>query len=69
MRWQKEVGIIKRDEIRWIPKKPHCEGDQTGLISVGVREIKPAVYLLLIGYGASILIYVTEFSYRKSFDQ
>lgn len=68
MRWQKEVGIMRRDEIRWIPKKPDCEG-RRGFVSVGLKEIKPAAFLLLIGYGLSILICVTERLYRKSYDQ
>lgn len=69
MKWQKEVGLMKRDEIRWIPKKPDCEGGRRGFITVGLREIKPAVFLLLIGYGSSVLIFVIEIMYRKSYDR
>lgn len=56
---------MKRDELRWIPKKPDCEGGRRGFMTVGLSEIKPAVILLLVGYGLSILIFSTEFLLRK----
>lgn len=69
MKWQKEVGLMKRDEIKWIPKKPDCEGGQRGFMTVGLREIKPAAFLLLIGYGSSVCIFVIEILYRKTYER
>lgn len=50
---------MKRDELRWIPKKPDCEGGR-GFMTVGLQEVKPAVVFLLIGYGLSVLIIAAE---------
>lgn len=65
MKWQKETGLMKRDELRWIPKKPDCEGGRRGFITVGLRDTKPAAILLLIGYGLSVIILFAEIFYRK----
>lgn len=51
---------MKRDEIKWIPKKPDCEGGRRGFMTVGLNEIKPAAFLLLMGYGVSILFLGAE---------
>lgn len=64
MKWQREVGLIKREELRWVPKKPNCEGGQ-GFISVGMNEIKPALYLLITGYGISISIIIAEATFTR----
>lgn len=63
IQWQREVGLIRREEVRWVPKKPKCEGGQ-GFKTVGLSEVKPAIILLLIGYGLSVGIAITEFLYR-----
>lgn len=51
---------MKRDELKWIPKKPDCEGGRRGFQTVGLNEIKPAAILLLIGYGVSVLFLGAE---------
>lgn len=51
---------MKRDEIRWIPKKPICSGDHWGFVTVNLNIIKPAITLLLLGYALSILIALVE---------
>lgn len=61
--WQQEVGLIKREELRWVPKKPNCEGGQ-GFVSVGMNEIKPALNFLISGYGISVLLAIAENLYR-----
>ena len=55
---------MKRDELRWIPPKPDCEGGSSGFVTVGLNEIKPAVFLMLLGYGLSILILGIEILFR-----
>lgn len=51
---------MKRDELKWIPKKPDCEGGRRGFMTVGLNEIKPAAVLLLIGYGVSVVFLIAE---------
>lgn len=65
IKWMKETGLMKRDELRWIPKKPDCEGGGRGFLTVGLGDTKPAAFLLLIGYASSVIIFFIEISYRK----
>lgn len=65
LKWMKETGLMKRDELRWIPKKPDCEGGGRGFLTVGLGDTKPAALLLLIGYASSVIIFFIEISYRK----
>lgn len=65
LKWMKETGLMKRDELRWIPKKPDCEGGGRGFFTVGLGDTKPAAFLLLIGYASSVIIFFAEISYRK----
>lgn len=58
---------MKRDELRWIPKKPGCEGGRRGFITVGLGEVKPATFLLFIGYGLSMLFFVAEILFSNSY--
>lgn len=55
---------MKRDELRWIPKKPKCEGGRRNFVSVGLDEVKPAIILLLIAYVLSILLSIIEIIYH-----
>lgn len=59
-KWFKETGLMKRDQLKWIPEKPGCEGGRRGFQTVGLNEIRPAVILLLIGYGVSVLLFIIE---------
>lgn len=60
LKWFKETGLMKRDETKWIPKKPDCEGGRRGFMTVGLNEIKPAVILLVIGYAVAVLFLGAE---------
>lgn len=64
LKWMKETGLMKRDELRWIPKKPDCEGGGRGFLTVGLGDTKPAAFLLLIGYLSSVIIFFVEISYQ-----
>lgn len=57
--WLREIGIIKRDQNRWVPKKPKCDG-VAEFLSVGLAEIKPAIQMLLIGYAIAISVVAFE---------
>lgn len=58
---------MKREEIRWFPSKPKCDAGSRGFVTVGLQEIKPAVFLLLSGYGLSIIVFIVERILRKLF--
>lgn len=58
--WQKEVGFIIRERIRWIPKKPICNGGGAEFVTVNMKTIEPPIILLLVGYALSLLILVAE---------
>lgn len=51
---------MKREELRWLPQKPDCEGGLGDFKSVGLVDIKPAAQLLIFGYGLSILFLGVE---------
>lgn len=58
---------MKREELRWMPKKPECEGGGHDFKTVGIAEIRPAVYLLLVGYALAAFLLVSEYLFRKSY--
>lgn len=51
---------MNRQKRRWYPRKPICEGGTRGFITVGLAEVQPAIMLLLIGTGISLLIMFGE---------
>lgn len=58
--WQKEVGLIKREEIRWIPTKPGCTSGNWGFIQVDMKVVEPAITLLLLGYVLAVSVAIIE---------
>lgn len=58
--WQREVGLINREQKRWIPKKTECEDRGRGFVTVGIGEIYPALKMLLIGMILSIFLLICE---------
>lgn len=56
---------MKRDELRWIPKKPNCNGGSRGFVTVGLSEIKPAIILLALGYALCVLMLGIEILLSK----
>lgn len=56
--------MVKREEIRWIPKTPDCTNNW-GFITVDMDVIKPAVTFLLIGYVLAILCVMAEWTYVR----
>lgn len=58
---------MKRDELRWIPKKPNCEGGLRGFATVSLNDTKPGLnfifYLSYIYFFSSIFsFYFARFS-------
>lgn len=65
IRWQRENGLMNKQKRRWFPKKPICEGGARGFTTVGIQEVKPALYLLVFGTLFSILLMFVElFAHR-----
>lgn len=60
---------MKREEIRWIPKKPECTGGQATFITVDLNVIEPAIILLVLGYALSIVILLVERVHYKFANQ
>lgn len=58
--WMREVGLIYRTRVKWLPKKPACEGDGRDFTIVGLREIYPLIYVYLFGSIISMLIFCVE---------
>lgn len=58
---------MKREDIRWMSKKVECVSGQHGFMTVGLGEIKPAIYLLLIGYALSTLICIFEYLFQRTY--
>lgn len=65
IRWQRENGLMSKQIRRWFPKKPICEGGARGFTTVGLQEVKPALYLLLIGTGLSVVLMFIEIAMHK----
>ncbi|XP_067647955.1 ionotropic receptor 75a [Eurosta solidaginis] len=49
LRWQREVGLMNREELKWFPQKPKCEGGVGGFVSIGITECRYA--LRIFGFG------------------
>lgn len=59
----REIGIIDCIHRRWFPRKPPCEGS-LGFNSIGLTEVRPALILLLFGFGAAIGALFLEIIYK-----
>ncbi|XP_075162678.1 ionotropic receptor 75d [Haematobia irritans] len=61
LRWQREVGLMNREERKWFPQKPKCEGGVGGFVSIGITECRYA--LAMFGYGVvlAVIIFCCEF--------
>lgn len=60
LRWQRENGLMNKFKRRWFPKKPLCDGGARDFRTVGLQEVKPALFFLLIGTAVSVLLMLIE---------
>lgn len=51
---------MNRLKRRWFPKKPNCDSGVSDFMTVGLQEIKPALYLLVAGTLFSLLLMFVE---------
>lgn len=58
--WMREVGLIFRTRVKWLMKKPMCEGDGRDFTIVGLVEIYPLIYVYIFGIIISFSIFCVE---------
>lgn len=56
---------MNRSKRRWFPRKPLCEGGARGFKTVGIDEIKPAVFMLLFGFAAALGLMLAEIAFAN----
>lgn len=56
---------MNRLKRRWFPKKPKCDSGARDFMTVGLQEIKPALYLLVTGTLFSLLLMFVEIFVHK----
>ncbi|KAH8266029.1 hypothetical protein KR038_001031 [Drosophila bunnanda] len=64
LRWQREVSLVNREERKWIPQKPKCEGGVGGFVSIGLTECRYALGIFGCGAAASFGLFLCEFSFK-----
>lgn len=65
LRWHREIGLLDRNYRQWIPRRPICEPGGRGFVSVGLKEIRPAIILFLIMIGVSIFLLLCEIILKR----
>ncbi|XP_059049619.1 ionotropic receptor 75a-like [Achroia grisella] len=60
LRWQREVGLINREQRHWLAERPRCDAAGAGFLSVGIADILPAIQVLSAGALISVLLLLSE---------
>ncbi|KAH8419544.1 hypothetical protein KR222_005057, partial [Zaprionus bogoriensis] len=60
LRWQREVSLVNREERKWIPQKPKCEGGVGGFVSIGLTECRYAFGIFGCGAALSFALFLVE---------
>lgn len=61
----REVGLIKQIQVKWIPNKPLCGGRD--FATVGLAEVRPVLYVYLLGIGGAIGFWLIELCFYRYF--
>ncbi|KAH8374046.1 hypothetical protein KR200_005612 [Drosophila serrata] len=64
LRWQREVSLVNREERKWIPQKPKCEGGVGGFVSIGITECRYALGIFGCGAAASFGLFLCELVFK-----
>ncbi|XP_004530615.1 uncharacterized protein LOC101453881 [Ceratitis capitata] len=64
LRWQREVGLMNREELKWFPQKPKCEGGVGGFVSIGITECRYALGIFGFGILLSAFCFVLELTVK-----
>lgn len=65
MRWQREVGLMNREERKWFPQKPKCEGGVSGFVSIGLTECRYALAMFGFGILAGFIMFSLECVFKN----
>ncbi|TMW47235.1 hypothetical protein DOY81_007687 [Sarcophaga bullata] len=65
LRWQREVGLMNREERKWFPQKPKCEGGVGGFVSIGITECRYALAIFGLGCVFAAAVLCVEMSANK----
>lgn len=60
LRWQREVGLMNREELKWFPQKPKCEGGMGGFVSIGITECRYSLGIFGFGLLLSAFSFILE---------
>ncbi|KAH8373467.1 hypothetical protein KR009_010125 [Drosophila setifemur] len=64
LRWQREVSLVNREDRKWIPQKPKCEGGVGGFVSIGLTECRYALGIFGCGAAASFGLFLCEYIFK-----
>lgn len=65
IRWQREIGLINKEQRRWIPKNPECGTGGRGFLTVGLMEVDLAIKMLVIGTLFSAFLLFCKLLYNR----
>nr|XP_046465203.1 ionotropic receptor 75a-like isoform X1 [Neodiprion pinetum] len=60
-----EVGILAREQKRWLAPKPECLGSTAVINSLALNDVAPAFLGLLCGTFAAVFIFALELAHRS----
>ncbi|XP_063237907.1 uncharacterized protein LOC134539650 [Bacillus rossius redtenbacheri] len=65
LRWLREVGLVRREWLRWVAERPRCASSGAVFVSVGVQEFRPALEVLAHGAALSAAVLAAELLARR----
>ncbi|XP_037955181.1 glutamate receptor ionotropic, kainate 1 [Teleopsis dalmanni] len=66
LRWQREVGLMNREELKWFPQKPKCEGGVGGFVSIGITECRYALGMFGFGFFLGLFVFFFEVIFKRN---
>lgn len=58
------MSLVNREDRKWIPQKPKCEGGVGGFVSIGITECRYALGIFGCGAAASFGLFLCEFLFK-----
>lgn len=60
-----EHGLTERENTKMYTKKPRCVGTSGNFITASLVDTKPAILILITGYGIALLAFLVEISIER----